>query len=270
MDTPRGRRGMMRGARRTPDAFPRVRALERGRTRARARRPSRAGRPHGGGRWPGDDGSGVVDGAGVVGVKVGQHRHDAVAQAMGRGEYAVVANGVGAAGRDQRGKATAQRRAVGDPGSAAGRVGTGEAVLDTPVGAQHDAVGGHGGAQKLAGEPLERGGVGRTGGGVGVERETVEERAAAAGSTGVGRGLGERLGLHGLGDGVGERVQLGVVGESGVAAAEDARGTPDDARGESLDVVVGRRRQAVEADGEVGLLLPHAVGDQGMEGRGWH
>jgi len=137
-------------------------------------------------------------------------------------------------------------------------VGSGRgAVLDTPVGAQHDAVGGNGG-------------VGRTGGGVGVERETVEERAAAAGSTGVGRGLGERLGLHGLGDGVGERVQLGVVGESGVAAAEDARGTPDDARGESLDVVVGRRRQAVEADGEVGLLLPHAVGDQGMEGRGWH
>jgi len=37
-------------------------------------------RPHGGGRWPGDDGSGVVDGAGVVSVKVGQHRHDAVAQ----------------------------------------------------------------------------------------------------------------------------------------------------------------------------------------------
>ena len=91
-------------------------------------------RPHGGGRWPGDDGSGVVDGAGVVSVKVGQHRHDAVAQAMGRGEYAVVANGVGAAGRDQRGKATAQRRAVGDPGSAAGRVGTGKRYSTRPSG----------------------------------------------------------------------------------------------------------------------------------------
>jgi hypothetical protein len=212
-----------------------------------------------GGRRPGAGGSGVVYRRGVVSVVVGQHRHDAVAQAMGRGEHAASTSGVGAAGRDQRGKATAQGGAVGDPGSAAGRIRTWEAVLDTPVGAHRDLVGGNGGAQKIAGEPLERGGVGRSAGGVGVEREAVEERAAAARSTGVGRGLGERRGLHGLGDGVGERVRFGVAGESGVAAAEDARGAPDDARGEPHDVVVGRRRQAASASGEVGLLLPHAI-----------
>ena len=58
-------------------------------------------RPHGGGRWPGDDGSGVVDGAGVVSVKVGQHRHDAVAQAMGRGEHPVLTSSTSSTSRFQ-------------------------------------------------------------------------------------------------------------------------------------------------------------------------
>jgi hypothetical protein len=209
-------------------------------------------------------------GQGRGGVVVGEWRgHDAVAQAMGRREHAVIADAVGAAGWDQGGEAAAQGGAVGHPRGAAGRIGPAEAVLDAPVGAQRDPVGGDRGAQEVAREPLESGSVGGGDPGVGVEREALGERAQAAprsGSLARGRGHGQRQGrLHGLGVGVGEGVGLLVAGEIGVAAGEDARGAPDDARGERLDDVVGRRRQRVEGDGAVGMFLPHAVGDQRVE-----
>lgn len=130
-----------------------------------------------------------------------------------------------------------------------------------------DAVGGDRGAPQVAGEPLERGAVGGGDDGVGVAGEAVDEGAATAGRP-RGPALGHRQGqgrLDGLGLGVDERVGLVVAGEVGVAAGEDAGGAADDARGDRFDLDVGPRRPRVERDRAVGMLLPHGVGDEGVE-----
>jgi hypothetical protein len=76
-----------------------------------------------------------------------------------------------------------------------------------------------------------------------VEGEAVEEGAPrAARARDLGRGAGQRQGrLDGVGLGEGQGVGLVVAGEVGVAAGEDAGRAPDDARGDRLDLGVGRR-----------------------------
>ena len=92
-----------------------------------------------------------------------------------------------------------------------GRIGTPEVVLDAAIGPRGQAVGRDQRPEQVANEPLERGPVAGIDGGVGMEREAIEEGAAAARRGGARRGLGQRhRQLHGFGLGVRERVGLVV------------------------------------------------------------
>jgi len=135
--------------------------------------------------------------------------------------------------------------------------------LDAAIGTHGQSVGRDQRSEQIADEPLERGAVAGIDGGVGMEREAIDERAAAARRGGSRRRLGKRQ-LHGLGLGVGERVGL-VVDRIAVATLEQAADPAHDARGDLLDVLVGGRRQWVKAKRAIGPLVPHALGDQGMK-----